>query len=133
MMENTMLNVLRIAALAIVAGGFAAAAAPAMAADTVVTCNAPVGYVITGVEGGAEPNYTIVCTGGSSAGGITNFSYKIKTNTNVAQMLARSAGDHAISTGGGPLTIYSDLSDTSGSAWGCGTSNCRIIDQLVAD
>ncbi len=121
-----MLNKYRIAALAIVAGGFAAAA-PAMAADTVVTCNAPVAYVITG----SEANYTISCTGGSSAGSIVNFSYKIKTNANVALMLEQSAGTHAISTGDGPITIYSDLSDLSGSAWGCGTANCRVIDQLV--
>jgi hypothetical protein len=127
-----MLNKYRLAAIAIIAG-FAAAAAPAMAAETAVTCNGPVGYVITGVDPGALANYTIVCTGGSSAGNITNFSYKVATNPNVAQLLARSAGDHAISTNDGPITIYSDLSNLTGSAWGCGNANCRIIGQLVAD
>jgi hypothetical protein len=77
------------------------------------------------------PNYTIVCTGGSSAGDITHFSYKVAANVNVVQLLSRSAGDHAVGTNDGPITIYSNLSDTSGSAWGCGTGNCRIIDQLV--
>ena len=47
-----MLNKYRLAAIAIIAG-FAAAAAPAMAAETAVTCNGPVGYVITGVDPGA--------------------------------------------------------------------------------
>lgn len=125
-----MFNTSRIAALAILIGGFAAATAPAMAADTAVTCNAPVAFVITGVEG-ALANYTIHCSGGSSAGDIVNFSYKVATSVYVAQLLQKSAGDHAISTNDGPITIYSNLSDLSGSAWGCGTGNCRIIDQLV--
>jgi len=124
-MENTMLNKYRLAALAIVTCGFAAA--PAMAADTAVSCSAPVAYVITG----SEANYTIVCTGGSSAGAITNFSYEIKTNTTVAQLLAQVVASSAIATGDGAITIYSDLSNTAGIAWGCGSANCRVIDQLV--
>jgi hypothetical protein len=80
---------------------------------------------------GSEANYTIVCTGGSSAGSITNFSHKITTNDNVVLQLAQAAGSHAISTADGSITIYSNLKDTSGTAWGCGENNCRIIGQLV--
>jgi hypothetical protein len=126
-MDSIMLKKYRLAALAIAASGFAAAAVPAMAAEKAVTCNAPVAYVITG----SEANYTIVCTGGSSAGSITNFSHKITTNDNVVLQLAQAAGSHAISTADGSITIYSNLKDTSGTAWGCGENNCRIISQLV--
>jgi len=106
-------------------------AAPAKAADTAVTCDKPVSIVITGAEQ-ALPNFTIWCSGGSSAGHIVYFSYEVAKNASVSQLLANVTGNHAIQTNDGPITIYSNLSDLSGSAWGCGTANCRILDQLFA-
>jgi hypothetical protein len=108
-------------------------AAPAKAADTAVKCDKPVSWAITGVEQ-ALPNFTIFCSGGSSAGNIVYFSYKATGVTaTFGLLLATVAGNHAIQTNDGAITIYSNLSDLSGSAWGCGTANCRIIDQLLAD
>ena len=107
-------------------------AAPAKATDTAVTCNKPVAWVITGAEQ-ALPNFTIWCSGGSSVGNIVYFSYEVAKNSTVSQLLANVTGLHAIQTSDGPITIYSNLNDLSGSAWGCGTANCRIIDQLVAE
>ena len=60
------------------------------------------------------------------------FSYEVAKNATVSQLLANVTGNHAIQTNDGPITIYSNLSDLSGVAWGCGTANCRIIDQLAA-
>jgi hypothetical protein len=90
-----------------------------------------VAWVITGAEE-ALPNFTIWCSGGSSVGNIVYFSYEVAKNATVSQLLANVTGNHAIQTNDGPITIYSNLSDLSGVAWGCGTANCRIIDQLAA-
>jgi hypothetical protein len=117
-------------ALAFIVGAYLSAA-PAKAADTAVTCDKPVPIVITGVEQ-ALPNFTIWCSGGSSAGHIVYFSYEVAKNATVSQLLAIVTSNHASEAHDGPITIYSNLSDLSGSAWGCGTANCRIIDQLFA-
>jgi len=90
-----------------------------------------VAWVITGAEE-ALPNFTIWCSGGSSVGNIVYFSYEVAKNPTVSQLLASVTATHAIQTSDGPMTIYSNLNDLSGSAWGCGTANCRIIDQLAA-
>jgi hypothetical protein len=102
----------------------------AKAADTLVTCDTPIAEVNTGHDG-TSPRFTIQCTGGSSAGVITYFAYEIKASPNVAQMLSRSFETFLLQNPtGAAIRILSNLSDTSGAAWGCGGANCRIIDYL---
>ena len=36
----------------------------------------------------------------------------------------------AVTRSGASITLYSDLSNTSGNNWGCGSANCRILDQV---
>ena len=125
---------LTAAMLALAAGTFLTfAAAPAKAADTVVTCKGPFAEVNTGQDG-TSPRFTIHCTGGSSAGSVTFFAYEISTNGTIAQLLSQAFETYAVrysqTSPGAAVTISSDLSDTSGAAWGCGADNCRIIDYL---
>jgi hypothetical protein len=117
------------AKLALAGGAFLAiTAAPAKAADTLVTCDTPIATVNTGQDG-TPPRFTIQCTGGSSAGPIVFFAYKIETNPNVAQLLSRAFETFVLQHArGSAVTLSSNLSDTSGAAWGCGAGNCRILD-----
>jgi hypothetical protein len=70
-----------------------------------------------------------LCTGGSSAGNITYFGFRISDNPQVAQLILEQLGFYVQVHGAtGPINIRSNLSDTSGNAWGCAASNCRIID-----
>jgi hypothetical protein len=32
---------------------------------------------------------------------------------------------------GASIKLYSDPANLSGASWGCGTGNCRILDQLL--
>ena len=102
------------------------------AADTAVTCTAPQVVVwYTGVGSSANPQVTIDCTGGSSAPGIEFFAFLIKDNVTMASMIPVLVGNAVLVGGTGTtITIYSNLSNITGEAWGCGTSNCRIIDQV---
>ena len=116
---------------------FACLAALAMpqksfAADTAVTCTAPqVAVWYTGVGSSANPQVTIDCTGGSSEAGIEFFAFLIKDNVTLANMIPVLVGNAVLVGGTGTsITIYSNLSNTSGAAWGCGASNCRILDQV---
>ncbi len=123
---------LRDAMLALAGGALlAVAAAPAEAADTTVSCATPFAEVNTGQDG-TSPRFTIHCIGGSTAGSITFFAYQISTNPTVAQLLLQAFTTFEAKTSPPPGTIpiSSDLSDTSGVAWGCGAANCRIIDYL---
>ena len=82
--------------------------------------------------GGVTPaaQVTIDCTGGSSVG-IRFFAYRIKDNPTVANQIATLVGFYVLENGrGSSITIFSDLSNLSGNNWGCGASNCRIIDQV---
>jgi hypothetical protein len=101
---------------------------PAQAADTTVTCNGPVVEMNTGQDG-TPPRFTIHCTTGSSAGNITFFAYKIATSGVIAEMLLATFNGLV---GSPSILLSSNLSDTSGAAWGCAASNCRIIDYLFA-
>jgi hypothetical protein len=113
------------------AAALAFSAAPAHAADTAVTCAAPTGTINTGQDG-TSPRFTIQCTGGSSAGHITFFAYKFATNANLTALLERTLSSFVLAKGtGATVEISSNLSDTSGTAWGCGGANCRIIDYLT--
>ena len=119
--------------LAALFAAFACLAYPqeSLAADTEVTCTAPV--VIAWATGaGVTPaaQVTIYCTGGSSVG-IPFFAYRIKNNPTVANQIATLVGFYVLEHGpGASITISSDLSNTTGNNWGCGASNCRIIDQV---
>ena len=101
------------------------------AADTAVTCTAPQVLVwYTGVGSTANPQVTIDCTGGSSAG-FEYYAFLIKDNVTMASMIPVLVGNAVLVGGTGTtITIYSNLSNTSGAAWGCGADNCRIIDQV---
>ena len=118
----------------LLAGIFACLTALAMpqssfAADTQVTCTAPqVSVWYTGVGKTANPQVTIDCTGGSSAG-FQFYAFLIKDNVTMASLIPVLVGDAVLVGGAGTtITLYSDLSNTSGAGWGCGASNCRIID-----
>jgi hypothetical protein len=119
--------------LAALFAAFACLAYPqkSLAADTEVTCTAPV-VLVWATGGGVTPaaQVTIDCTGGSSVG-IRFFAYRIKDNPTVANQIATLVGFYVLENGrGSSITIFSDLSNLSGNNWGCGASNCRIIDQV---
>jgi hypothetical protein len=101
-----------------------------LAADlTKVTCMGPRSEVATGQDiGSLAPRFTIVCTGGSSAGNITYFAFRIADNSTVAQLLALQLSPNMKS-----IMISSDLTDVSGNSWGCGGANCRIIAYMYGD
>jgi len=102
-----------------------------LAADTAVTCYAPV-VAVWATGGGPTPaaNVFIDCTGGSSVG-FEFFAYRIGANPTVATMIPTLVGSWVQQHGpSAPITLYSDLSNTSGNNWGCGSSNCRILDIL---
>jgi hypothetical protein len=120
------------AMLALAAGAFLTLnATSAKAADTTVTCKQPFAVVNTGQDG-TQPRFTVHCVGGSSEGSITYFAFEISTNTTVAQLLSQAFATFSARFPGKAIPISSDLSDTSGVAWGCGAGNCRIIDYLPA-
>ena len=102
------------------------------AADTQVLCNTPqVDLWYTGGGSSPNPQVTIDCTGGSSAPGIEFFAFLIKDNVTMASMIPVLVGNAVLVGGPGTsITIYSNLSNTSGDAWGCGAGNCRILDQV---
>jgi hypothetical protein len=101
----------------------AGAPASLAASLTKVTCTGPRSEVATGQDTGAlAPRLTIVCTGGSSAGHITYFAFRISDNPGVVRLLATQVG-HDVKS----ITILSNLADISGNSWGCGGANCRII------
>ena len=101
------------------------------AADTAVTCNTPQVQLAAGRDA-TKPRITVFCAGGSSVSGIDFFAAEISANPTVAAAIPTLVGDwvkvHGAATS---ITIFSDLSDTSGAGWGCGASNCRIIDYLL--
>ncbi len=105
-------------------------AAPSLAANlTKVTCVAPVAEVATGESiAPLEARFTVVCKGGSTAGNITYFAFRIADNPAVAPLLAAQLKPNMKS-----IDVISDLSDTSGNSWGCGGANCRIIAYLYGD
>jgi len=115
--------------VALVIGAFQiVTATAAKAADTAVTCKTPFATVNTGQDG-SSPRFTIKCTGGSSAGDIIYFAYKISTNPGLAAMLVQTFETYVFQSGD-PISIYSNLADQSGDEWGCGGSNCRILDYV---
>lgn len=108
--------------------------APAsFAAPTTVLCVSPLLEVTTGADGTA-PRVTINCSGGSSAPGIPYFAFQISTNPAVAALLQQVIGPFLLLRGvTAQLQIVTDLSDTSGNAWGCSAANCRVIYALYGD
>jgi hypothetical protein len=98
-----------------------------LAADGQYTCYSPVIELATGKDGGA-PRVAVKCTGGSTAPGITWFAFRISDNPTVANMIPTMVGDWVEKYGPNTtMTIFTDLNDLSGGAWGCGTANCRTI------
>jgi hypothetical protein len=119
--------------LAVIFASLACLAYPqkSLAADTAVTCTAPV--VIewaTGAGPTPKPNVVIDCTGGSSAG-FQFFAYRYDVNPNFANSIPALVGFYVLEHGpGASITLSSNLSDTSGNNWGCGGANCRILNQV---
>ena len=102
-----------------------------LAADTQVTCKSPVAWVSAGRDGTA-PMEIVYCSGGSSAPGAVYFAYRISDNPDFANVIPTVVGDWVKVHGpGASITLFSDLNDLSGAGWGCGASNCRILDQLL--
>jgi len=102
------------------------------AADTAVTCNAPQVQLSAGRDG-TKPRVTIYCSGGSSQGAIVYFASEISADPPVAAAIPGMVQGWVLVNGpSSAITIYSNLSDSSGPAWGCGFDNCRILDQLLA-
>jgi hypothetical protein len=101
------------------------------AADTVVTCKVPQVQLAAGMDG-TKPRMTIYCAGGSSAPGIDYFAAEISANPTVAAAMPLIVASWVQLHGtGSSITINSNLDDISGTAWGCGADNCRIIDYLL--
>ena len=108
-----------------------------LAADTQVTCHSPV--VIVWATGGGptpRPNVIIDCTGGSSAG-FQFYAYPLAPapalnfNANFANAIPTLVGNWVLRNGAGSsITLLSDLNNTTGENWGCGSANCRILDQV---
>ena len=102
------------------------------ATDTAVTCNAPQVQLSAGRDG-TKPRVTIVCSAGSSEGSIIYFAAEISANATVAAAIPGMVQGWVLVHGSSStITLYSNLSDTSGVAWGCGAANCRILDQFLA-
>jgi hypothetical protein len=103
----------------------------AFAADTNATCADPQLQINTG-EDGTQPRTSIFCAKGSSVPGILWFAFRDSSNPTVAQLIALNYQSYfqAAATQGCHLHISTNLSDTSGNAWGCGGANCRIIDYI---
>jgi hypothetical protein len=107
--------------------------AKAQAAQTQVNCHSPIIIVSSGRDGGA-PRVTIACTGASSAGNITFFAWRISDSPDIAHLIQASiAAANITKASVNGVIIWSDLSDTSGDTWGCGSRNCRIINQVDGD
>jgi len=101
------------------------------AADTQVTCFSPQVQLSAGRDG-TKPRVTIYCSGGSSEGGIVFFASEISANSNVADSIPTLVANFVLINGtGAPITLWSNLSDLTGPAIGCGASNCRILDQVL--
>jgi hypothetical protein len=98
------------------------------AALTTVQCSAPLAEVTTGADG-TPPRVTINCTAGSSVTGIPYFAFRLSDNPVVAALLQQIIGPYLTIHGGvaAKLQIVTDLANTSGDAWGCSATNCRII------
>jgi hypothetical protein len=94
-----------------------------------VTCADPQLQINSGRDGTA-PRTAIFCPKGSSASGVSWFSFRDSDNPTVAQLIAleHQAYFQEAATQSCHLHILTNLLDTSGAAWGCGASNCRIID-----
>jgi hypothetical protein len=100
------------------------------AANTTVTCNSPVVQLAAGRDD-TKPRITVYCSGGSSEGSIVYFASEISANATVAAAIPTLVQGWVLVHGAtSAITIDSNMSDTSGVAWGCGASNCRIIDYL---
>ena len=102
--------------------------APASFAQmTTVLCVSPQVQITTGLDGTA-PRIVINCSGGSSAAGIPFFAFRISDNPTAAALLPPAIGSYVLLYGAtAKLQILTDLSDTSGDAWGCSATNCRRI------
>jgi hypothetical protein len=102
--------------------------APAsFAAPITVLCASPQVTITTGLDGTA-PRIIINCSGGSSAAGIPFFAFRISDNPTAASLLPPAIGSYLLIYGAtAKLQIQTDLSDTSGDAWGCSATNCRRI------
>ena len=109
-----------------------------LAADTQVTCTAPVVVAwATGAGPTPRPNVIIDCTGGSSAG-FRFFAYPLAPvngltfNANFANSIPTLVANWVLVNGPlSSITLLSDLSNKSGNNWGCGGANCRILDQVL--
>lgn len=103
--------------------------ATAFADLTSISCNIPVLQLTTGADG-TVPRMVIFCKGGSSAGKIVYFAYKIESNPTIAALISDAVRNYLLlyrRFPGVPLYLRSDLNDVSGDAWGCKSEVCRIL------
>ncbi len=125
-----MTYVFKTLALAAIAGVSLFAGAAARAADTAVTCYMPQIEVNTG-QYNTQPRMTLHCLGGSSASGISYFAVEVSQNPVVAQMVQQVYQSFLSVNKKASVQLASNLSDTSGDAWGCSSNNCRILDYAI--
>lgn len=106
--------------------------APAsFAAQTTVLCKSPQVQVTTGLDGTAA-RLVINCSGASSAPGIPYFAFRISDNPIAVELVIQQLGAYLFIHGAmAQLQIVTDLSDTSGDAWGCSATNCRRIYEVL--
>jgi hypothetical protein len=116
----------------------------AFAAESGLFCNTPLLIVNAGRDGSA-PRTTIFCVttntvqGPPVPPGIHYFAYRNSDDPLFAQfivqimhvyneqILIHSVNQNFVAC---VFEISTNLSDTSANAWGCGSSNCRIIDYI---
>lgn len=123
-MSRAISTLLGAISVALLATFFAPAS---FAAQTTVLCVSPQVQVTTGLDG-TPPRVTINCTGGSSAAGIPFFAFRISDNPTAVALILPAIGSYLLIYGAtAKLQIVTDLSDTSGDAWGCSATNCRRI------
>ena len=103
-----------------------------LAAETLVTCNSPVAWLSALNKPGNNPMEVVYCSAGSSLPGISFFAYRISDNPDVAIAIPTLVGNWVLVHGSGSsIKLYTDPTNLSGGAWGCGTGNCRVLDQLL--
>jgi hypothetical protein len=111
----------------------------ALAADTQVSCVAPIMEIDTGADGTA-PRATVYCSGGAktSSGNtsVVYYTYAFSGNPGnpaVAQSIVEFIGFNNMLLGKtSTITIYSDFS-VSAVPNGCGPANCRMIDHIFGE
>src|SRR5271166_4618215 len=129
-----MKNLLRLCSAPLAIAVWAMYAPSSFAADTAVTCSAPVVTLQMGTNGVGGPRVTIWCSGGVvPVTPIVFYAYAYNTNSTFSAVLAQSVAEAVglARVASGPnvkITIFSNFDAPLPD--GCGGANCRSFDQI---